>query len=189
MQLEWQSRNNSTIMKVSYGLWCAGTKCSRFIVFPLTSRCDECLCAFCRSVWCWHTIYSLIGWVSDWGGQMVGITVPRCPGAHCSESWRYAGCMGRPPGEISTTLGQIATGRTTADLLWWVSRSDVSMHSVKSRFNENQNDRIYVQQNFSSVLASWLYILCNSVSLFIYHFNDSCRLRQKIHFLKEILPL
>jgi hypothetical protein len=33
------------------------------------------------------------------------------------------------------------------------------MHPVKSLFNEKQNDEIYVQENFSSVLASWLYIL------------------------------
>ena len=159
MQLELQGRGNSTIMTVPYGLWCDSTKSLRLILLALTSRCDDCLCIFCRRVWCWHTLYFLIGWVSDWGGRTVGITVPRCPGAHCSEAWRYVGCMGRPPGEISTAPGQIATGRTTAGLLWWLSRSDVSMHSVKSRFNENQNDRIYVQQNFSSVLTSWLYIL------------------------------
>jgi hypothetical protein len=33
------------------------------------------------------------------------------------------------------------------------------MRSVKFHFNENQNDKIYVQQNISSGLTSWLYIL------------------------------
>ena len=125
----------------------------------IKSRCDDCLCIFCSSVWCWLTVYFLIGWFSGWGGRTVGITVPRCPGAHCSEAGRYTGCMGRAPGEISTAPGQIATGRTAAGLLWWVSRFDVSMRSVKSHFNKNQNDSIYVQQNISSVLASCLYIL------------------------------
>jgi len=137
MQLKWKSRDNSTIMTVPFGLWCDGIKCSRLILMALTSRCDDCLCIFCSSVCCWYTVFFLIGWFSDWGGWTVGITVPRYPEAHCSEAERYAGCMGRAPGEISTAPGQIATGRTAAGLLWWVSRSDVSMHSMKSHFNEN----------------------------------------------------
>ena len=67
MQLKIQSRCNSTIMTVPYGLWCDGIKCSRLILLALTSRCDDCLCIFCSSVWILTSLYiiSILSWLTN----------------------------------------------------------------------------------------------------------------------------